>query len=62
MVLGEPVLDVIRRELRRVSPDVRIEKEQIRAVLMQEVLKREGSRERRLTTPNGRSRESRSGA
>jgi len=41
LVLGEPVLDVIRRELRRVSPDVRIETEQIKAVLANEVLKRE---------------------
>ena len=40
-MLGEPVLDVIRRELRRVSPDVRIETDQIRAVLTNEVLKRE---------------------
>jgi predicted type IV restriction endonuclease len=41
MVLSQPVLDVIRRELRRVSPDVRIETEQIHAVLASEVLKRE---------------------
>ena len=41
LVLGEPVLDVIRRELRRVSPDVRIETDQIKAVLTNEVLKRE---------------------
>ena len=41
MVLTDPVLDVIRRELRRVSPDVRIETDQIRAVLSAEVLKRE---------------------
>lgn len=41
MVLSDPVVDVIRRELRRVSPDVRIESEQIRDVLSSEVLKRE---------------------
>jgi hypothetical protein len=41
LVLDEPVLDVIRRELRRVSPDVRIEIDQIKAVLSNEVLKRE---------------------
>lgn len=35
MVLSEPVLDVVRRELRRISFDVRIETEQIRAVLPQ---------------------------
>ena len=41
MILTEPVLDVIRRELRRVSPEVRIEIEQIKAVLTSEVIKRE---------------------
>jgi hypothetical protein len=41
MVLSDPVLEVVRRELRRVSPDVRIDIEQIRAVLTNEVLKRE---------------------
>ncbi len=41
IVLADSVLDVIRRELRRVSPDVRIDNEQIRAVLVNEVLKRE---------------------
>lgn len=41
MILSEPVLDVIRRELRRVSPDVRIDIEEIHKVLSSEVLKRE---------------------
>ena len=41
MVLSDPVVEVIRRELRRVSPDVRIEIDQIRRVLSAEVLKRE---------------------
>jgi len=41
ILLTDPVLDVIRRELRRVSPDVRIESEQIKAVLELEVIKRE---------------------
>ena len=41
MVLSEPVLEVIRRELRRVSPDVRIETDQIKEVLSTEVIKRE---------------------
>jgi hypothetical protein len=40
MLLSEPVLDVIRRELRRMSPDVRIEVDEIRQVLAQEVIKR----------------------
>jgi hypothetical protein len=41
MVLSNPVLEVIRRELRRLSPDVRITAEQIKSALVQEVLKRE---------------------
>jgi hypothetical protein len=41
MILSDTVLDVVRRELRRVSPDVRIDVEQIRTVLVNEVLKRE---------------------
>jgi hypothetical protein len=35
------VLGVIKRELRRLSPDVKINTDQIRCVLEQEVLKRE---------------------
>lgn len=41
MVISDPVLEVVRRELRRVSPDVRIDIDQIRTVLMNEVVKRE---------------------
>jgi hypothetical protein len=41
MLQTEPVLEVIRRELRRLSPDVRIDTEQIKAVLQKEVIKRE---------------------
>ncbi|MFL9585076.1 type I restriction enzyme HsdR N-terminal domain-containing protein [Stenotrophomonas sp. AB1(2024)] len=41
MLQTQPVLDVIRRELRRVSPDVRIDADQIREVLVNEVMKRE---------------------
>jgi hypothetical protein len=41
MVLSNPVLEVIRRELRRLSPDVKITAEQIKSALIQEVLKRE---------------------
>lgn len=40
-VLSEPILNVIRRELRRMSPDVRIDIEQIKHALENEVLKRE---------------------
>ena len=41
MVTSPPVLEVIRRELRRLAPDVRIDIEQIKSALMQDVLKRE---------------------
>lgn len=41
LVVSNPVLEVLRRELRRISPDVRIDLPQIRTVLMSEVLKRE---------------------
>ena len=40
-LLTDPVLEVIRRELRRVSPDVRIDIEEIKFALASEVLKRE---------------------
>ena len=41
MILSDTVIEVIRRELRRVSPDVKIESAQIRDVLCSEVLKRD---------------------
>jgi Type I restriction enzyme R protein N terminus (HSDR_N) len=41
MLQTDPVLEVVRRELRRISPDVRIDIEQIRTVLSSEVIKRE---------------------
>jgi hypothetical protein len=41
IALSDPVLDVIRRELRKISPDVRIDNEQIKAVLVNEIVKRE---------------------
>lgn len=41
LILDDVVLDVIRRELRRLSPDIKIDKEELRSVLEQEVLKRE---------------------
>lgn len=40
-LLTDPVLDAIRRELKKLSPDVKIDNEQIQFVLVQEVLKRE---------------------
>ena len=41
LVVSNPVLEVLRRELRRISPDVRIDLQQIKSVLLNEVLKRE---------------------
>ena len=41
MILSDSVLDVLRRELRKVSPDVKIDVEQIKHVLVQEILKRD---------------------
>jgi hypothetical protein len=41
VVLAEPTVRLIRRQLRRVSKDVKIDPEQIRQVLTTEVLKRE---------------------
>jgi len=41
VVLSEPVINVIRRELKRMSPDVRIESEEIERVLSEDVIKRE---------------------
>src|SRR6185312_5143221 len=40
-LLTDHVLDVIRRELRHISPDVKIDTEQIKSVLTQDVLKRD---------------------
>jgi hypothetical protein len=41
LVLSQPVIDVIRREVRRLSPDVRVDVAQIREALMLDVLKRD---------------------
>jgi hypothetical protein len=41
VVLSDPVLQVIRKELKKASPDVRIDVDKIKAVLTSEVLKRE---------------------
>lgn len=41
IVLSDPVLDIVRRELRRLSPDVKITTDQIKHVLVEEVIKRE---------------------
>jgi hypothetical protein len=41
LLLTEPVLEVVRRELRRMSPGIKVDTDQIRTVLEQEVLKRD---------------------
>ena len=41
VLLSDPILSAVRRELRRLSPDVKVEVEQIRGVMTHEVLKRE---------------------
>jgi len=41
VLLTEPVLAIVKRELKRISPDVKIDTDQIRSVLEMEVLKRE---------------------
>lgn len=41
VLLGEPALQIIRREIRRISKDVKVELEGIERVLRQEVIKRE---------------------
>jgi predicted type IV restriction endonuclease len=41
LVLSDLVVSVIRRELRKLSPDVSIEPEQVRTVLQRDVLKRD---------------------
>ncbi len=40
-LVGDPCLQALRRELRRVSPEARIDVDQIKQVLLQEVVKRE---------------------
>jgi hypothetical protein len=41
VLLSEPVVEVIRRELRRISPGARVEDEEVRTVLVGDVIKRE---------------------
>jgi predicted type IV restriction endonuclease len=41
ILLTEPILSVVRRELKRLSPDVKIEIEEIKSVISQEVIKRD---------------------
>jgi predicted type IV restriction endonuclease len=41
LLLTDPVLEVLRRELRRLSPETKVPVEELRSALTQEVLKRE---------------------
>lgn len=41
LILSDPILHTIRRELKRISPDVRISVEEIKAALGHEVIKRD---------------------
>jgi hypothetical protein len=41
MIMSDSVVEVVRRELRKISPDIKITSDQIRDVIYQEVLKRE---------------------
>lgn len=41
MIMSDSVVEVIRRELKKISPDIKITSDQIRNVVYQEVLKRE---------------------
>ena len=41
LILSDPVVEILRREVRRLMPDVRIECEEVRSVLESEVLKPE---------------------
>ena len=41
LLMSDPVLQLLRRELRRLSPDVRVETDEILSVLAAEVIKRD---------------------
>lgn len=41
VLVSDPVLAVIRRELRRVTPDIKVESDQVKDVLINEIIKRE---------------------
>lgn len=41
LILSDSIIDVMRRELRKISPDVKVTSEQIKEVILKEVLKRE---------------------
>ncbi len=41
IILSDTLIEVIRRELRRISPEVKVQKEDLKNVIMQDVLKRD---------------------
>lgn len=41
LIVSQPFIDMLRRELRKLSPDIRITSEQVHQVVVEEVLKRE---------------------
>ena len=41
ITISEPVVSIIRRELRKISPDVKVSDEEIKNILTSEVLKRD---------------------
>lgn len=41
ITISEPVVSIIRRELRKISPDVKVSDEEIKSILISEVLKRD---------------------
>lgn len=41
LLLTDPVIDLVRREMRRLSPGLRVENEEVLSILQNEVLKRE---------------------
>jgi hypothetical protein len=41
LLLSDPILEVVRREVRRLSPEVRVDIDEIKAVIEAEVIKRE---------------------
>jgi hypothetical protein len=69
VLISDPILKLVRRQLKSISPDVRVEVEEIRNVLLLEVLKRdvlEGERaeeaQKKITRAENRARKARKAA
>lgn len=41
LIISDSILDTLRKELKKISPDIKIEKDQIKKVLTQEIIKRD---------------------